>query len=98
MKDVILLPVLPAPGGQYDPVYWADFTRNIRILLQELISRGDINVLTINATNLPDSSANLREGDFYVEDGYVRIAVPNIANPDSIEMTVSVGTVTVTAS
>lgn len=92
------LPRFPAAPRAYSTAYFNRLVSLLDQLTRQLQSRRRIEVTQINMSQCPSTGAGLREGDIFCADGVLHIVQPDKGYPESLMMTASVGTVTVTTS
>ena len=67
------LPYFPVPPAEYNQQYFSELVRSFSTYLQNMNNPGVGRQTTMALTALPTSTANLRDGDLYNENGFVRI-------------------------
>lgn len=95
MKDSILKPILARMGDDFDPKTMNDYLRRLDLFFNEILSRGKINVTTINANGLPGNGNNLRDYDFFLDGDTIKVVLPNTGYAPSYELEMSLGSVTI---
>lgn len=91
MTRKVIRAILPLAPQEYDRVYIDQLARALDLFIDEQRSA------QINFQGIPTSGAanTLNDGDFFEEDGYIRVVRPNDIFSGSNLGTTSVGTVTV---
>lgn len=73
MNDGLARSSLGVSPESYDRRFWARTLRTIELQFDNILSRGNIRVATINLSNLPTSSSGLIAGDVWDDSGTLKI-------------------------
>jgi len=97
--NVTPFPRLPTPSGDIDLRYMTDLTRALEYFLAQVQNPGDLRATSLTLTNVQaDNDVGLEAGTLYQVDGFVKIALANVAACAGSTGTGSIGTVTVAVS
>ena len=92
-------PILPQPRGEtIDISYITQLVRAIELTLGNLTEIGALRGGTLFLTRLPQTGNQLRAGEVYDDDGFLKIAQDNIGYGPSLLATATLGSVTITTS
>lgn len=94
----LTIPFFPNPPQTYDAIYMADIIRSFAVYVGQVQNPGESRAATAVITNLPTSDAGLEEGALFQRNGFLKIALNRMTNPDGLSGTGAVGSVTVTTS
>ena len=94
----LTIPFFPNPPQSYDSAYMADIIRSFAIYVSQVQNPGESRASTAVMTNLPTSDSGLEEGALFERNGFLKIALNRMTNPDGLSGTGAVGSVTVTIS
>ncbi len=73
MNDGLARSSLGVAPENYDRRFWARTLRTIELQIDNLLSRGNIRVSTINLSSLPTSPTGLITGDVWDDAGTLKI-------------------------
>jgi len=94
----LTIPFFPNPPQTYDSTYMEDIIRSFAIYVAQVQNPGQSRSTTAVMTNLPTSDSGLEEGALFERNGFLKIALNRMTNPDGLSGTGAVGSVTVTIS
>lgn len=94
----LTIPFFPNPPQSYDSAYMAEIIRSFSTYVNQVQNSGESRASTAVMTNLPTSDAGLEEGALFERNGFLKIALNRMTNPDGLSGTGAVGSVTVTTS
>ena len=89
----LVAPRLPSTPPEYSPVFMADLVKAIELFIQQERTAGDQRGTKIVLTNMPTSDTGLEAGTLYRIGNNVKISLLDMAVPDSLEATSSLGSV-----
>ena len=98
MDRRLLFPIFQKAPSLYNSKYIDNLVTSIFQLMVSLRSPGEGRQSTLVLTDLPQNDVGLEEGALFEVNGAVRMSKRNIAYLSGVEMTTSVGTVTVNIS
>lgn len=99
MAQVTLVsPRLPTAPVEYDVVFMSDLLRALEVFIQQERNAGEERGTKLVLTEMPTSDSGLEAGTLYRIGNDVKISLTDMAVPDSLSATMSVGTVTVAVS
>jgi|TARA_R110002074_G_scaffold390905_1_gene575218 hypothetical protein len=97
--NVTPFPRLPTPSGDIDIRYMTDLTRALEYFLAQVQNPGDLRATTLTLTNIQaDNDVGLEAGTLYQVNGFVKIALADVAACAGSAGTGAIGTVTVAVS
>jgi len=97
--NVSPFPRLPTPSGDIDVRYMTDLTRALEYFLAQVQNPGDLRATTLTLTDLQaDNDVGLAAGTLYQVNGFVKIALVDVAACAGSAGTGAIGTVTVAVS
>ena len=97
--NVTPFPRLPTPSGDIDIRYMTDLTRALEYFLAQVQNPGDLRATTLTLTNIQaDNDVGLEAGTLYQVNGFVKIALADVAACAGSVGTGAIGTVTVAVS
>ena len=73
MNDGLARSSLGVAPEDYDRRFWARVLRTIELQIDNILSRGNIRVSTINLSSLPTSATGLIAGDVWNDSGTLKI-------------------------
>ena len=86
------------PPVQYDQVYFSELVRAFTLFIEQQRNPGEGRNTNLVLTNLPTSDFGLEAGSLFQENGFVKIALGNLAYGIGSSGTGAVGTVTVSTT
>ena len=97
--NVTPFPRLPTPSGDIDIRYMTDLTRALEYFLAQVQNPGDLRATTLTLTNIQaDNDVGLEAGTLYQVNGFVKIALADVAACAGSAGTGAIGIVTVAVS
>jgi hypothetical protein len=97
--NVSPFPRLPTPSGQIDVRYMTDLTRALEYFLAQVQNPGSLRATDITLTDLQaGNDVGLAPGALYQVNGFVKIALADVAACAGSAGTGAIGTVTVAVS
>ena len=91
-------PFFPVPPSQYDQRYFSELVRAFALFIEQQRNPGEGRNTNLVLTNLPTSDFGLEPGSLFQDNGFVKIALSNLAYGTGAPATGSVGTVTVSTT
>lgn len=91
-------PFFPVPPSQYDQRYFSELVRAFALFIEQQRNPGEGRNTNIVLTNLPTSDFGLEPGSLFQDNGFVKIALSNLAYGTGDAATGAVGTVTVSTT
>ena len=98
MSRGLVQPLFPNPPTDYDPVFMAEIVRAFSVFLQQVNNPGPWRATDMTLTALQTNDKGLEVGAIFQKDGFLRIALANLPNPEGLSATANIGSVTVTTS
>lgn len=98
MSRNIPFPYFPVAPAQYDQRYFSELVRAFAIFLETQQNPGEGRNTTLVLTDLPSSDFGLEPGSLFQDNGFVKIALTNLAYGIGSSATGAVGTVTVSTT
>lgn len=91
-------PRLPNAPEEYEQSFMADLIRSLELFISQETNPGEMRGTKLTLTDLPSSDSGLEAGSLYRIGNNVKISLLDVAVPDSLSATLSVGSVTVTVT
>ena len=99
MAQVTLVPPrLPNAPEDYNVNFMADLIRSLEIFISQERNPSEERATKLVLTAMPTSDSGLEAGSLYRIGNDVKISLVEVAVPDSLSATISVGSVTVTVA
>jgi len=89
----LVAPRLPSTPPEYSAIFMADLIKALEVFIEQERTAGDQRGTKLVLTNMPASDTGLEAGTLYRIGNNVKISLLDMAVPDSLEATSSLGSV-----
>jgi hypothetical protein len=96
MSRNLNLPFFPVAPDGYDQRYMSEIVRSFSVYLTQMQNPGENRGTGLVLTNLLTHDRGLESGEFFQQDGFVKVSRSNVPHPEGLSGTGGVGSVTIT--